>query len=364
MSVQKYKLKNGETRYRVQIYFRGSDGKEHIKQKRGFTTLALAKDYEAAQRLKLKEVTDNVTLGAAISSFLDYKDGRVKESTLRDYTYTLVNTITPYFGHDMPLRKIDVQKLVKWQEDILHNDDFSDRYIEKLQTEFSMFWKYVVRHPGINIHRSPFDYVEFVHKEKPLKRIHYYTLEEYKNFRSVIEDPEYLLLFDMLYFTGMRKSELQARLWDDIDWRDCSVHINTNWDRVRKTATLSTKNGGDRVIYLSDLLIKGLKEHRERHPEDKYIFEYNSKPWEEKRIRRSYEAYLKTWNDEHPDEQLERLVIHDFRHCHVTFLINNGIDSMVIAERTGHTKEMVERVYGHLFPSRKKEVLNVLNVEL
>lgn len=70
---------------------------------------------------------------------------------------------------------------------------------------------------------------------------------------------------------------------------------------------------------------------------------------------------LDTYNDSHPDDQLPKIRIHDFRHSHVSMLINSKVDTFIIAVRLGHSKQMVENVYGHLFSSKKKEILNVLN---
>lgn len=70
---------------------------------------------------------------------------------------------------------------------------------------------------------------------------------------------------------------------------------------------------------------------------------------------------LDTYNDSHPDDQLPKIRIHDFRHSHVSMLIKSEVDTVTIAERLGHSKQMVENVYGHLFSSKKKEILNVLN---
>lgn len=65
-----------------------------------------------------------------------------------------------------------------------------------------------------------------------------------------------------------------------------------------------------------------------------------------------------------PDNPLPKIRVHDFRHSHVSLLINNAskedLDSYIIAERLGHSKEMVEKVYGHLFPERRKKILNIL----
>jgi integrase len=41
--------------------------------------------------------------------------------------------------------------------------------------------------------------------------------------------------------------------------------------------------------------------------------------------------------------------IHDFRHSHVSLLVNMGFNPFEIAKRLGHTVEMVNNVYSHWF---------------
>ena len=52
--------------------------------------------------------------------------------------------------------------------------------------------------------------------------------------------------------------------------------------------------------------------------------------------------------------------IHDLRHSHVSLLIDMGFPPLLIAERIGDTVEMVNRVYGHLYPNRHSEVAEKL----
>ena len=52
--------------------------------------------------------------------------------------------------------------------------------------------------------------------------------------------------------------------------------------------------------------------------------------------------------------------IHDLRHSHVSLLIDMKFQPLLIAERIGDTVEMVNRVYGHLYPNRHNEVAEKL----
>lgn len=357
MSIQKYKIKNGETRYRVQIYYRGSDGKEHVKQKRGFTTFALAKDYEAKERIESKKVGSNIRYREAANAFLDYKETRgLKDRTMYDYTSMLMHVIYAYFG-DIQLKSITPAKLKEWQRTLL-DQKLSKGRCKSLQQIFKQFLRYCAREGYIK--QNPFDYVDYVYPKEISKPMEFYTLDEYKRFRMAIDSDLDLLLFDMLYFTGMRKGELLARKWTDLDINTGTLLINTTWDYRTLHESMSTKTGESRTIYLNDLLLRQLDEWHKKHLGTKYIFQHKKlvRPIDKNIIPDHYNKILAKCDG------LKRIRIHDFRHSHVSFLINNNLDSFRIAERLGHSKDMVERRYGHLFPDRKAEILNIINIDL
>ena len=59
---------------------------------------------------------------------------------------------------------------------------------------------------------------------------------------------------------------------------------------------------------------------------------------------------------------LKRIVIHEFRHSHVSVLANNGINIQEIARRLGHAKiEMTLGTYSHLYPQEEERAVEVLN---
>ena len=62
-----------------------------------------------------------------------------------------------------------------------------------------------------------------VKQDKVIKdedKIRYITLEEFNKFISVIKDDLWKVFFYTLYYTGMRKSEIQALTWNDIDFNN------------------------------------------------------------------------------------------------------------------------------------------------
>ena len=59
---------------------------------------------------------------------------------------------------------------------------------------------------------------------------------------------------------------------------------------------------------------------------------------------------------------LKKIRVHDFRHSHCADLVNQHIEPLVIKERLGHKDiKITLNTYGHLYPSRQKDVAQMLN---
>lgn len=356
MSIYKYNLNNGDLRYEVLTYVPTSKGTRQI-HKRGFLTLDKAKDYEAKVRLEATKVTSNVQFKSVIHEFLDYKETQgLKDRSLYDYESMLLGKIYPYFG-DVKIKSITIKRVREWQKSLLIQK-LSKARCKSLQQLFKQLMRFATREGYIK--SNPFDSLDYVYPKTVNKPMEYYTLDDYKRFRNAITSDLDRLIFDMLYFTGMRKGELLARKWSDLDMTNKTLLINTTWDYRTLRESMSTKTGEARTIYLNDLLINELRQWHEQHPHTRYILQHKTldRPIDKNILPNHYNAIMANLSD------LKRIRIHDFRHSHVSFLINNGLDSFRIAERLGHSKDMVERRYGHLFPDRKAEILNIINVDL
>lgn len=57
-------------------------------------------------------------------------------------------------------------------------------------------------------------------------------------------------------------------------------------------------------------------------------------------------------------------ITHDIRHSHAAFLINKGVQPLMIKERFGHTDIRITlNTYGHLYPDQQKVVADMLDDE-
>jgi integrase len=61
---------------------------------------------------------------------------------------------------------------------------------------------------------------------------------------------------------------------------------------------------------------------------------------------------------------VKKIRIHDVRHSHVAYLINQGVQPLIIKERLGHKDiKITLNPYGHLYPSQQKEVAEMMNLQ-
>ena len=61
---------------------------------------------------------------------------------------------------------------------------------------------------------------------------------------------------------------------------------------------------------------------------------------------------------------VKKIRVHDIRHSHAAFLINKGVQPLMIKERFGHTDIRITlNTYGHLYPDQQKVVADMLDDE-
>ena len=95
---------------------------------------------------------------------------------------------------------------------------------------------------------------------------------------------------------------------------------------------------------------------------DKFVFGYY-KPISPQTVQRRFDdAYNKA---KEKDDGLPKIRIHDFRHSHASFLINNmagaGFSDFDIAKRLGDTVETLHNTYAHLFDTKDKCIVDMMN---
>lgn len=167
---------------------------------------------------------------------------------------------------------------------------------------------------------------------------------------KAVEESDWLFPFFLLY-TGMRRSEALAVMYEDIDRERRVIHVNkavgyaNNRPYIKSTKT----EAGKRDVILLDKLA-------ERIPEGHGLIFTNDKGemYHGSHISRAWESWQKANNT--------TVTPHQLRHGYATILHDAGIDVKDAQYLLGHsTVAMTQDVYTHIRQSRINEAGDKLN---
>jgi integrase len=170
--------------------------------------------------------------------------------------------------------------------------------------------------------------------------------------RAVIDvagslDPAAALALRLAAVAGLRRSELAAMRWDDLDGD--RLRVDSSIEVVRRAGSRSyvrdapTKTGNQRTVWLDPDTVRMIERLRgARGDESEYVFSRLAGPPKPDRIgwwwRRARElsGIDRKWR------------LHDLRHWTATIGIASGHDVRTVAGRIGHSNAaMTLRVYAH-----------------
>lgn len=323
-------------------------------KKRGFDTKREAKDAESIFLQSNKECSTSMTLNELHDEFINFSRGRKKETTVnKDIQYYRLH-IKDYFGHKK-YKDITVKEIVRWQNELIKTKKLSTVYINTLMKSFNKLFTYATK-----IYLTTYNPVSIAGKLKEPKR-EYITWNEkdFNKFIRNIDDLKIKTAFQLLYFTGMRRGEFLALQWKDYDGSKIKISKTCSQAYGGYIITDPKTSNSFRTIEIDKQTKYMLDEYKltvnnyDGFNEDWYIFG-SIKPLAFNELGRQKDKYAQI-------AKLPNIRIHDFRHSHVSMLINNNIPLPAIANRAGDTIETILETYSHLFEKSNKELMNLLN---
>lgn len=123
------------------------------------------------------------------------------------------------------------------------------------------------------------------------KHINFWTLEEFKSFIKHVDDPLYYALFMILYYSGMRKGELLALTWGDIDFETNTININKT---VHNSSVTSPKTKASiRTIMMPTHIMELLTRLKTNQKSSYVIFGEFSTHIPATTLQHKYDKYIK-----------------------------------------------------------------------
>lgn len=329
------------------------DGKQYRKS--GYKTLLDA-------QLDLPNVVFDYSTDIRFSTLVNAFLSRHCEIKCKQSTTDLYNrNVKAHFQSLMPriVREIthkDIENLIFY----LKRKGLGNVSINKLIQLLRVIFNYGIENKYIS--RSPILKSDKLKEEK--KDINVLDEKQIQRFLNAAKSKNikvYALLATALY-TGIRRGELLALEWADIDFKNSRIKINKQVYKHEKT---STKNNKSRLVDIPDILINILQEYKKQQTVISKIVFCNSsgKYIHPSLLERNYFcATLKLLNKNLPEDEQIKIRFHDLRHTYATILLSKGVPIKYVQEQLGHSSaKMTLDVYASYMPSVKFEALNILD---
>jgi integrase len=163
-------------------------------------------------------------------------------------------------------------------------------------------------------------------------------------------------LWSTALYAGLRRGELMALRWEDIDLHKNVITVARSWD-VKAGPIEPKSHAGKRTVPIAAVLREHLIAHRLRSGRSSGLVfgRSNVRPFEPVTLsERAARAWKKT--------ELDPITLHECRHTFASLMIAAGVNAKALSVYMGHASVMItlDR-YGHLFPGNEGEAAGLLD---
>jgi len=337
------------------------------KRKQQWITAGTSKREAEKQMAKLIHELDNgtfmkpskKTLGEYLKEWIKSIQGNLSPRTVEGYN-TIINRIVPALGA-IPLTQLKPDILQKYYSCCLitgrlnkkgglnpltvrHHHALLHRALKN-----AMEWGLIMRNPADAAHPP---------QSRPAE-INIMSEGEIQTFLEAARQTAYFHLYNTILFTGLRRSEVLALRWSDVDLLLSQISVSRSIHQLRDGSYIfrqpkSAK--GRRTVALSPSATQVLQEHREKTTIERLL---NSSPLKDSDLVFSKndgspirpDTITRAWSDLARKCGISASRLHDARHSHASIMLKMGVHPRIVQERLGHsTIAITLDTYSHIAP--------------
>jgi len=302
---------------------------------------------------------DKTTLGEYLKSWLlDYCRPNLSQRTQELYSYICEKHILPALA-SVPLMGVRPQHLQRLYAKKVAAG-LSNRTVQLIHVTLHKALKDAVK-AGLLVRNI----TESVDAPKIQRReMHVMSETDLHLFLEYAKDSSYYALFYTSLFTGMRRAELLALRWSDIDLELCQLSVTRSMqyihgeDKKNRISFREPKTAKSRrLIALSPSTVITLREHKAKQADLRQSLEfpplsdndlafshYDGSPLLPNSVTHAWIKLVRRCG-------LRGIRLHDARHTHASLLLKQGVHPKIVQERLGHGSiQITIDTYSHVAP--------------
>ena len=197
-------------------------------------------------------------------------------------------------------------------------------------------------------------------EKQEMKILHPDHISSYLN---AAERRNALPMFYLELVSGLRKGELVALQWSDLDEANCTISVSkqASWDTEHQLILSRPKTGNSiREVSIPQDAVELLKQEHAKHPDNPWMFPSGRTGgmYHPDSVVTLHKRILK-------DAGLEHIRFHDLRHTFATLALQNGVDVKTVSSMLGHYDAgFTLRIYTHATRQKQDEAAQTMLFQL
>ena len=363
------KRKDGRWEGRYTAGYDPKTGKRLIKNVLGKTQAEvkekLKRALEETNGLDVSRAADEYTVASWLRTWYElYAKPNVRTATANRYELIIEQYTVPRIGN-IKLKKLTTQHLQKLYKELLESgrihvgkgqdNGLSTTTVHSVHLMLHCALERAVKERLIS--RNP---CEDCIVPKPRKLdMKILTPEHMKAYLEAADRRGLLPMFYLELVSGLRKGELVALRWDDVDIRQRTISVSKQYVRNPDGSLELTRpktENSVRLVSIPQTAVDLLILEHDKHPDSPYLFPspLTGEMYHPDSVVNLHKKILQ-------DAGLEHLRFHDLRHTFATTALQNGVDVKTVSAMLGHFDAgFTLRTYTHATRQKQDEAAQTM----
>jgi integrase len=348
--------------YQAQVYSQ----RDRKPIRKTFRTLADARDWRAqthsALRLGAIRAPSRITVDEASSAFLTAARAGIartragdpyKPSAIRAYEQALRTKVQPRLGQ-LPLSAV-TRNMIQDVVDELIATGLSASTVRNAILPLRAIYRRATARSEVLVNPT-------LGLALPAVRSQRERIADPEEARKLLEPlaPKDRAIWGTALYAGLRRGELKALRWQDIDFEAGLIRVERGWDDKEGPIAPKSRAGQRRVPLATALRadLAALKLRTGAEPADLAFGKGAARPFSSDTLN---DRARRVWKR----HGLSRIGLHECRHTYAAFMIAAGVNAKALSSYMGHSSITItlDR-YGHLMPGNEEEAATMLTTYL